>query len=247
VAYTVDDYEQLLEILGRHPDFVARLRDLLVGDQLERIDERLTRIELAIEAQSRQIEAQGKQIEAQGRQIEAQGKQIEALGLRLDTVVRTVEELTEQMRLVNSRLGSIEGWRVEDRFVTNGPGLLGPFVRKAVRLSAEDLDELDDAVADGRITRAERVDLGLADSLFRGKTAETRRDIIVAIEASRTIDLHDIDRAETRAQTLRRAGYNATGMVAGLAVRPEDEARARSRGVAIMVGGLMTYWPEAAA
>lgn len=230
MAYAVEDFEDMMLLLGQHPEWQARLRDLLVGDQLERINTSIERLEQAIEAQGRQIEAQGRQIEELGLRIEEQGRQFRQA---LDSLIATI----------NSRFGRLEGSDIERRLRNNGRSLLWEVLKRAEPVHAPDLELVEEALASGAITRGEMADLVRVDIVFRGKLA-SGTDALLAVEASKTIGMTDLDRVQRRAQVLRRAGYETIPMVAGEIIREEDRARAVEQGVALMLGGLVENWPR---
>ena len=236
MAFSVDDYQDLMEVLRQHPEWTAQLRELLVGRQLDEANERLTRIEAALDQQSKQIAEQSRQISEQGRQI----------GLMADRLAEAIKALTEAIDRLSTRVGTVEGWKTEQQWMDNGRSLLHRVVRKAKRVEVPDLDGLAAATTDGRISEAEMDNVARADVLYQG-LSDSGSDIIAVIEASKTIDIHDIDRADVRARILQRAGYNAVGVVGGATIRPEDKVRAENQGVAIFLGGQLDFWPPAAA
>ena len=250
MAFSVEDYQDLMEVLRQHPEWTAQLRELLVGKQLDEANERLTRIEAALDRVDAQIAEQGRllaalilQVAEQGQQIAEQGRQIAELAGRIGTQGERFEAL---FRSIDNRLGTVEGWRVETKWIEQGRSYLHGIVKKARLVQIGDLDGLDEALEDGRITRQELLSVGYADALFRG-TSRAGTDIIAVVEASKTIDEHDIERATARAAVLRRAGYGAVAVVGGDVIRGEDRVRAQELAVAIFIGGQLEHWPDSAA
>ena len=236
MAFSIEDYQDLMEVLRQHPEWTAQLRELLVGKQLDEANERLARIEATLDRVDAQIAEQGRQIAEQGRQIAEQGRQIALIAERLES----------SLLRIDARLGTVEGWRTEQRWITHGRSWLSRVVQDATLVGVPDLLALKGAMLDGRIGTSEYDEVGLADALFRGLT-DDGAEVVAVIEASKTIDLHDIDRADNRARILRRAGYRAMGIVAGESIRTEDRERAAARGLGVYLGGRIESLPASPA
>jgi 2-methylisocitrate lyase-like PEP mutase family enzyme len=76
-------------------------------------------------------------------------------------------------------------------------------------------DLLHEKVSEGAITAVEMKQVMAADLLWAAETRETKRRIVIAMEASWLAEENDLERAITRAAILRRAGVDALAMVGG--------------------------------
>ena len=96
-------------------------------------------------------------------------------------------------------------------------------------------DLLEAALQSGDITESEANDAELADIIIGGNSDATTVAYAV-IEASVTIDRHDVDRAIARAAVISKAA-NATAMaaVAGTSVSEADRQYADSNGVTVII------------
>ena len=96
-------------------------------------------------------------------------------------------------------------------------------------------DLLDAALQSGNITEDEANDAELTDIIIGGDDASANPAYVV-IEASVTIDRHDVDRAADRAAVISKAtGASATAAVAGTAISEIDRQRADANSVMVII------------
>ena len=100
----------------------------------------------------------------------------------------------------------------------------------------EPLNEFDDEVYDahraGRINREQYRRIERTDFIMRARLPDTHAPVLVAVEASATVDAHDIDRARESADVLATVfGLETIAVVAGYRIDPRDSARAEAANV----------------
>jgi len=103
-------------------------------------------------------------------------------------------------------------------------------------------DELE-----ARLTPEELEDVFRLDLLIEGRPRH-RPDaprIWLAIEISSVVDLHDVKRAQRRADALRRAGYRAIPTVAGERATVDGEKAASASNVLVIRDGQARFWEDA--
>jgi len=123
----------------------------------------------------------------------------------------------------------------------------GSVMYKARTVSLDDLPGLADAYDAGRITAEQWKTLSRMDALITGAPRKERtRQVVVALEASITVDEHDVQRAAAGAKILRDAGLDAIGAVAGESIREALRVVAEQAGVAVLIGGDVADWPKSA-
>jgi hypothetical protein len=250
MAFTVEDLGDLIDLLGKHPEWQAELRRVLIGQELaelrretaafhEEFTETMARLAERLDRVEAQIEAQGRQIEAQGRQIEAQGRQIEAL--------------VEVMRIAERRLGILEvdsawlkGAVLESRYRDRAPAIFGRWLHGVRSTFPNELRQVREARSAGAITPEEWDDLLNLDVLVEGRDDE-ERILLVALEVAWTLDEGDIRRALARAGVLEKAGLAVQPAVGGNTFAAEILELARDRGVALLQEGRPIFWPAEAA
>ncbi|MBI2765231.1 MAG: hypothetical protein HYX53_04875 [Chloroflexi bacterium] len=256
MAFSVSDFEDLLQLLREHPEWQAELRRVLMGDELAAINATLR--EMADEmrafraetgerlaAHDREFAALRQSLrdlsESQTRLSEAQSGLSDAQGRLVDAVSR----LTDAQLKIETQVGKLNGHYLESVYRERLASYLGRKIRRARVVVPADLPRVREADAAGLLSDADWADLTGLDVLLKGVTnhpGETG-ERFVALEASAVIDRHDVDRANARAAILRRLGYEVIPAVAGDSVLPNAPAHAGSLGVAVLV----EWWPERAA
>ncbi len=114
----------------------------------------------------------------------------------------TVAKLADGQAHTDTRVNKLIGQVLEDRFVRRAGSYLGQYGYRRVRVLLPDdwLDAVDDAVEQGRMSRADREGLLRADAIVRAQSAGTAVHLVV--EVSSLVDRHDVERAQDRARAL---------------------------------------------
>ncbi len=209
------------------------------------------RVDALAEAQQRTEARVAELAEAQARtegQLAALTGRVDALveaqtwtDGRLDRIEAALERLTQAQVSTEERLLALIGRFDEHErrnaldfqglkdgqltgLLTTTPRLLRPLVDQPRLLGSDEVEALvDRLVAQGRLERAEAQDLALIDLLVRGR--RDGEEGYLAVEASWTIGLRDIERASRRAGLLEQAGVRAWPAVVGYRVSEESQQR----------------------
>ncbi len=93
-------------------------------------------------------------------------------------------------------------------------------------------DQLYDAYREGRINQEQYVRVERTDFIMRAQISDNHAPVLVAVEASVTIDAHDIQRARDSADALATVfGIETIAVVAGNLIDPRDTVRAEAANV----------------
>ena len=93
-------------------------------------------------------------------------------------------------------------------------------------------DEVFDAHRAGRINREQYRRIERTDFIMRAQLLDTHAPVLVAVEASATVDAHDIERARESADVLATIFCMETiAVVSGYRIDPRDSARAEAADV----------------
>ena len=93
-------------------------------------------------------------------------------------------------------------------------------------------DQLYDAYREGRINQEQYVRVERTDFIMRAQISDNHAPVLVAVEASVTIDAHDIQRARVSADALATVfGIETIAVVAGNLIDPRDTVRAEAANV----------------
>lgn len=221
MAFTVQDFHDLVKLIEEHPEWRADLRRLVLTEELLRVPDEMRELRGVVRELAEQVDQLGQRVDQLAL---AQHKTEQALGV----LVHRVERLTGDV-------GSLRGWRLESEYRERAGAYLSRLVRRARVVSTNDLAEmLDDAVDAGRLDVEERNDLMLADVVVRGRRLDDGREQYLVVEVSDGLGLSDVERAVRRAGVLAKL-HETVPVVAGRRLDPEWRQAAESRGVAVVV------------
>lgn len=232
MPFTVNDFHDLLALLGTHPEWRDELRRLVLADELIDLPGLVRDLAAAQVRTEQGLQVLGERVEALTRRMDALTERMNALAERMDALTERMDTLTERMGELAAAQGRTEvhvdrlrGDVLELRFRERGApalGLLG-FRRVRVLSGTEQLDLADEALESARVTAGERDELLRLDAVARGRDADG--EVWLAVEVSATGDAHDAERAERRAAILAKAGGRARPVV--VATRFTDGAQLR--------------------
>ena len=160
----------------------------------------------------------------------------EFLGMpaRLDTIEKDIAELkTDVAYLKGSDLENRLHRRIRAR-VARSFGLKRPRLMQSPLLEplTEFIDQMDDALEDGRITEEQDGRIEETDFIIRAQRIRDQADFWIAVEASNRVGESDIHRARLSADILAIVFQTETlPVVAGYSIDPRDLARADAEGV----------------
>lgn len=212
MAFTISDFDDLVKLLTQHPEWQARLRPVILGEEILQIPSRMDRVEAALERLTERIDALAQEQTRTSLQIAT---------------------LVDRMDRMDGRLSNLEGGVLETRFAHNLPNWTRSWVRRGIRVYVDEVPALSDAVAAGKLTERDLDSLALADALVRGADTETGQETFLAVELSHTVRVDDVERADERASILKRAGLRVRPLVGGYRISSEAEELARLREVAV--------------
>lgn len=219
MAFSVQDFQDLVRLLEQRPEWRIELRRLVLTDDLLGLPAvvrelagqvhtlALTVAELA-EAQRRTQDELRALAKAQQR-TEGEVRVLAEAHQRLEIEVRRQGRVQDTMR---DQLGQLRGSDLERRYRERAGACFDDLVLRATPLSHQQLANLLDAA--GRLTRAERRDLLETDLVIRGRRREDGGEVHLVVEISVGIGLDDVARAARRASLLNRV-RPAQAVVAG--------------------------------
>lgn len=212
MAFTVEDFEDLVKLLGQHPEWQARLRPVILGEEILQIPSRMDRVEAALE-----------------RVVE----RIDALAQEQTRTSIQISMLVDRMDKLDGRVSNLEGGVLETRFAQNLPNWTRKWIRRGVRVYVDELPALSQAVADGSLREEDLDSVALLDALVRGSDTETGEETYLAVELSHTVNVDDVERSDTRASLLRNAGLRVRPLVGGYRISSAAEELATLRNVEV--------------
>jgi len=243
MAFTVEEFRDLVRILEEHPEWRAELRRLVLTDEILTLPELVRDL---IQAQRRTEEQVAALVEAQRHTeervttledrvaslIEAQQRTEVQLSALVEAQQRTDQQiaaLTEAQLQTNYRLdtltndmAAVKGIVLELQYRDRAYAYFAPLIRRTRVLSGDELDALlEGAIAQGQLSEAEADELLLADLLLRGRRRADNSEVYLVVEVSWKVDPYDVERSVRRAALMSRIGIPAIPVVAGKEVIAE--------------------------
>jgi hypothetical protein len=247
MPFTVNEFEDLIRILEAQPEWRARLRALVLTDELLALPEMVREL---VAAQQRTEAAVAELVVAQQRteatvaELAAAQQRTEARVDRLDQVFAQLVEAQQRTEAHLAQLakdvGKLRGDGVENRYRLHATAYFGTIVRRTHVLTDDERSDLFDAAMDrGALSLAEVRDIALADAIVRGLIREDQRQVYLVVEASLTVGHEDVERAARRASLLARTGVEAIPVVAGEELASGVPRQAQAAGVWQVTDGIV--------
>ena len=238
MAFTVEDYRDLVQLLSERPEWRSELRQLLLSDELLTLPEVVRGL---AEAQQR-AEVRLANVEDRLSKIETA---IQHLTEQVAELTREVRELTENQRHMENTVNRLKGESLEWSYRNKIYGYFGYLMR---RLKVVDLATIDEAL-EATLDSGEFRDVFRLDLLATGqlRASPDHPEVWLAIEISSVVDSNDVDRAWQRAELIRRVTPLVLPVAAGDRMTSGAETAARDQNVVVMTDGQAQFWDAAVA
>ena len=231
--------EEFLRIPGR----LSRMES-----RMDRMDARMDRMESRLEAIEKDVaELKADVAELKSDMAEAKadisGLKANVAELKDDMAEAKADiaQLKDNMQRANNELAYLRGSDLENRLHRNLRSIISQqfdLMRPRIMQSQlqeplnEFADQIYDAYSEGRITREQYRRIEQTDFIMRAQHPDSHDVVLVAVEASSTVDAHDVTRARESADALALALEIATiAVVAGHRIHPRDLSRAQDADV----------------
>lgn len=219
MAFTINDFQDLLQLLEENPRWRNELRRIIVNDDFAQITKSIRDLIALSDKQAARLT----KVENDIIEIKA-----DVAVLKADVAV-----LKTDVGVLKTDVASLKGSELERTFRERPFVYLSRFARR-IRLvnDAEFAILIEDALEQKRLTDDEAEDLKRLDVIVKGKHKVQNYDVYLAVEASSVVDEYDLDRAQRRAKLLEKAtGIPAFPVIAGDVSAKGTVQLAESRGV----------------
>src|SRR5262249_8126639 len=163
MAFTVQDFHDLVALVTQHPEWRAELRRLVLTEELLALPQIV--YDLA-EAQQRTEQQVAQLVEAQQRTE----RQIAQLTQQVAQIVEALRRTEPQIARLQDAVGGLKGMALEQRYRTHAFAYLSRLVRRTHVLTDDELVALlEEAVARGALSEDGMNEIGRADVVVRGQ------------------------------------------------------------------------------
>ncbi len=246
-----EQVDRLGERMDQLTEQVDRLRERI--DQLTaRMDERFAEIDRKFELIEQRFAEIDRRFELIDRRFDEIDRKFELIEQRFTEIDRRFELIDRRFELIERRLdrlessvGDLQGWRLEDHYQKNGAVYFARLLKRSRILPKEILaDHLREVLDDAEFKKALLVDVVVKGKL---ETAQRTQEVYLALEVSKTITPDDVVRAWERARLISRAGVLTIPVVAGEGVQEEVLSLAGNTKVVVHCQGQIHFWQEVVA
>jgi hypothetical protein len=202
MAFTVQDFHDLIGILEQHPEWRTELRRLVLTEELLSLPQIMH--DLA-EAQQRTEQRVEELAEAQRRTEQ-----------HLADLVAAQWRTEQRIGRLQDDVGDLKGVVMEERYHRRASSYFSRLVRRSQVISGNELTALlEEAVARGALSEEGADEIGWADVVVRGQRREDGTDLYLVVEVSWGVGTSDVERAVRRAALLAQTGVQTLPVVAG--------------------------------
>ena len=215
MAFTVQDFHDLVALVTQHPEWRAELRQLVLTEELLALPQIVRDLAEAQQRTERQI---AQLVEVQ-RRTERQ-------------IVRLQDDV-----------GELKGIVLEQRYRNRAFAYFARLVRRMHTVTDDELVALlEEAVARGVLSEDGMDEIGRADVVVRGQRRESQSpdEVYLVVEVSWGVGTGDVERAVRRAALLGQTGLQTLPVVAGERITDEAAELARAMRVWQVLDGRVT-------
>ncbi|HML96848.1 MAG TPA: hypothetical protein PKD75_00055 [Tepidiformaceae bacterium] len=239
LAVRMDQLAVRMEQLTGRVDQLAERMDQLT-ERVDQLAVRMEQLTVRVDQLTERVDQLAKRMDQLTGRVDQLAVRMDQLTGRVDQLAEQVDQLTSAVRAmverqdrVDGELANIRGDLLEARFERNLGNWLREWARRPRKVLVDDLALLDEALAGGLVTEDEVRQIAALDFLVQGRDRDTARELFFAVEVSHTVNTESVERAATRAAILRKAGYEARGLVTGHRISETAEALAERLGTAV--------------
>jgi cell division protein FtsB len=232
MAFTVNDFRDLLEIIRTMPEWKEALRRELLGEEILSLPA-LIRDLLKV------IEEMNKRLYRVEQDVEVLKADVEVLKADVEVLKADVGVLKADVGVLKTDVATLKGDSLERKYRERPFVYFRRILRKPKLLSDSELDDLlSQAQADGVLNDAEVEEISRLDAVVRGRRISDDRAAYLAVEVSVTIDARDVARAVQRAKLLEKIpGVVALPVVAGEKLTPEGISALKQSAAWVVLDG----------
>jgi hypothetical protein len=247
MAFTIEEFRDLLRILEERPEWKAELRRSVLTEELLALPDLVRALGVAQQRTEERLAAVEEHLAALATAQLHTEERLAALTDALHTLTSRVGGLDRSVQLIHDDLSKLKGYALETRYIRHAMAYFAPIVRRTHVLDGEELESLlDAAVERGQLAEAEALDIVLADVVVRGRRRTDNAEVYLVVEVSWIVDPYDIERAVRRSSLLSQIGTPAIAVVAGETVIDEAASLANRLQVWQITDGHVASPPDSA-
>ena len=244
MAFTVQEFHDLVALLTQHPEWRADLRRLVLTEELlalPQIVRDLVEVQQRIEQQVAQLATAQQHTEQQVAQLTQQVAQLTQQVAQLTEGQRRTER---QIVRLQDDVGELKGIVLEQRYRNRAFAYFSRLLRRMHTVTDDELVILlEEAVARGVLSEDGMHEIARADVVVQGQRRESPGEVYLVVEVSWGVGPGDVERAVRRAALLGQTGLQTMPVVAGERITDEAAELARAMRVWQVLDGRVAAPP----
>ncbi len=236
MAFTADEFRDLLQLLEQRPALREELRRWVLTDELlalpqtvRELAEAQRRTEERIGQLAGHVDVLAQRIDDLTQRMDVLTQRMDVLTQRMDVLTQRMDQLAEIQLRMSYDVDRLKGHDLERRYRERAPAYFRRILRRIHVLSGDELNALlEDAVTQGQLSEDQTDEIIQADVIARGRRREDGAEVYLVVEVSWGVGLSDVRRAHERAALLARIVPSVIPVVAGSWITPEAEEPARA-------------------
>jgi hypothetical protein len=208
MAFTVQDFHDLVALVTQHPEWREELRRLVLTEELLALPQIVH--DLA---------------EAQQRTEQQIAQLVQQVTLLTEAQRRTERQIVR----LQDDVGELKGIVLEQRYRNHTFAYFSRLVRRMHTVTDDELVALlEEAVTRGVLSEDGMDEIGRADVVVRGQRRDGSGEVYLVVEVSWGVGPGDVERAVRRAALLSQTGLQTMPVVAGERITDEAAELARA-------------------
>jgi predicted nuclease with TOPRIM domain len=183
MAFTIEDFRDLIQLLGQHPEWRTELRRWVLSDDLLALPQTMHEIaqaQLRSEERIGQLAARMGELTQRMDQLTAR---VDELAQRMDQLTVRMEQLVEAQTRMGSDLERLKGSDLERRYRERAYAYFSRLLRGIHVLSGDELMALlEEAITQKQLSEDEADDILQADVVIRGRRREDGSEVYMVVE-----------------------------------------------------------------
>ncbi len=218
MAFTVREFQDLVQLLRERADWREELRQTLLSDDF-----------LALPGIVREL------AEAQRRTEQ-----------RVEELAEAQRRTEVEVRRLTNRVASLDGRMLEFEVARKAFSYFGRLLRRVEVINPNDIEDLLEARLPAEyLADILRLDLFVHGRLRRGLMEDKEPEMWLAVEVSVVVDREDVERVARRASLMRQGELQVLPVAVGENATEGARSMAKEQGVVLMRDGSMAFVNEA--
>ena len=241
MAFTVQDFHDLVALLTQHPEWRAELRQLVLTEELLALPQIVRDLAEAQQRTAQQVAQLAQQVAQLAQQVAQLTQQMTQLIQQVTQLAEAQRRTERQISRMQDDVGELKGIILEERYRNRAFAYFSRLIRGTHALTGDELVALlGRAVAEGRLSEDGMDEIAQADVVVRGQRRESPGDVYLVVEVSWGVGPGDVERSVRRAALLAQTGLQTMPVVAGERITDDAAELARAMRVWQVLDGRVT-------